>query len=36
MEVQRLVSVAPLGIPHRATKDSILMGHFIPEVLCQT
>jgi hypothetical protein len=35
MEVQRLVSTAPVAIAHRALKDSILMGHIIPKVMCK-
>jgi hypothetical protein len=35
MEVQRLVSIAPVAVAHRALKDSILMGHIIPEVRCK-
>ncbi|XP_067004255.2 methyl farnesoate epoxidase isoform X2 [Anabrus simplex] len=31
MEVQRRVSVAPVAVPHRATKDTMLMGHVIPQ-----
>lgn len=36
MEVQRLVSIVPVAVAHRALKDSILMGHIIPEVRCKT
>jgi hypothetical protein len=35
MEVQRLVSIAPVAVAHRALKDSILMGHTIPKVRCK-
>jgi len=35
MEVQRHVSIAPVAVAHRALKDSVLMGHTIPEVIHQ-
>ncbi|XP_056631073.1 methyl farnesoate epoxidase-like [Diorhabda sublineata] len=31
MELQRRITIAPLGIAHRATKDSNLCGYSIPE-----
>lgn len=32
MEVQRMNTIAPLTAPHRATKDTKLLGYNIPKV----
>ncbi len=32
MEVQRVASVAPLGIPRRATQETPFRGFIIPKV----
>ena len=31
MEVQRIASIAPLGLPHRALEDTTLFGYTIPQ-----
>ncbi len=31
MEVQRIATVAPLGVPHRASEDTTLHGYTIPQ-----
>ena len=33
MEVQRMNTIAPLTAPHRATKDTKLLGYNIPKVI---
>lgn len=32
MEVQRLMSVAPVAVPHRAVQDCDILGHRVPKV----
>ena len=31
MEVQRIATIAPLGVPHRASEDTSLLGYSIPQ-----